>query len=127
MRLSKAQFKTLQQLWYQKLADTGFQDIEEFKNGELVLKQSYSHPLRHHTEHSAKDQEEYFRFMSMCIMDKNISFKNDIDKYVLTRHADGATIKAIVTELNNLGTPRARNSVRFIIRRYLLVWRLRFT
>lgn len=52
-------------------------------------------------------------------------FRNSVDRFILTRHAEGKKAFEIVEELKARGTPRFRHSVRFIVRRYEMLWGLR--
>ncbi len=125
MKLNKDQFRTLQELWYNVLAESGFHDIEQLIGGKLVLKrETFGIDKRYDTLESVRQREEYYRFMGHMVNDPNTTFKNDLERFVLSRHADGLKNHEIVRELALKGTPRHRHAVRFIIRRYLLVWKL---
>lgn len=125
MKKTQEEFLRLQRHWYDVLEFLGFQDIEEFKRNELVLKQTAAYPFRNTDAFSNNIKEEYFRILAQKIYDEGTVFVNEIDKYILCRHAEGARIKAIVDELTTRGTPRNRHSVRFIIRRYEVRWAIR--
>lgn len=129
MKLTKDEFKKLQREWYQKLADLGFKDIEEFKGEELVLKESYNdcfRPNRHNkSEFDRSMQEEYFRCLAHKAFDETTVYRNEIDKHILIRYSEGAKIKTIITELSVLKKPLRRNTIRFIIKRYEMAWGLK--
>ncbi len=116
-------FKALQQAWYARLEKEGFRDAEEIIGGEYVLKQIAAHPYRDMDHLTIWAKESYYRLM--CLQVQKGEFATEVDRLVLTMFAEGRRIKHIVEALHNLGTPRARNSVRFIIRKYEMRWGLR--
>jgi hypothetical protein len=138
MKLTKDEFRKLQREWYKKLEESGFKDIERFKDDELVFKRSgidNSRCIEWYIE--ATDlgtieelsegaiKAEYFRIIAQTAKDEETTYRNEVDRHILIRHSEGAKIKTIVTELQELGMPRHRLSVRFIIRRYEMLWGLR--
>lgn len=125
MKLNKDEFRNLQNEWYQKLSKEGFRDIEKLKGDELVLSQFASHCFCGMDVLSRFLKEQYFRYISQIALDEDTFFRNDIDRHILIRHSEGAMIKVIVEELEDMGSPRHRHSVRFIIRRYQIKWGLR--
>lgn len=125
MKLAKDEFKKLQEHWYEKLYDEGFEDVEEFKNGELVLKKFATQRFYRLNKFHRETRLEYFIILSEVALSEDTIYKNPADKHILIRYAAGAQIKVIVSELKALQTPRARDSVRFIIRRYEMLWGLR--
>lgn len=124
MGLSKEQFRALQEHWYEILEDSGFKDIEKITNGELVLRRSSStiYSTYKSDNFNKAMKEEYFRIMSQISQDIETKFKNEVHKYILFRYCEGSRIKEIVIELKARGTPRTRDSVRYIIRRYENRW-----
>lgn len=125
MKLTKDQFRRLQELWYDLLASSGFSDIEKFQNGELVLIHPADHCYRHHDAIGMHHQEEYFRFIAQIAEDPETEYKSEIDRFILIRYAEGAKSKDIIKELSTRGTPVCRKTVYNIIRRYILTWRFK--
>lgn len=125
MKLSKEEFRCLQQTWYKTLSETGFKDIEKISGDELVLVQTASACYRNTDEFTRGMKEEYFRCMAQFANDEETVFRNSIDRHILTRHAEGAKINVISAELKERGVTRNRASVRFIIRKYEAAWGLR--
>jgi hypothetical protein len=123
--MNKKQFKELQVQWYKTLAANGFNDIEKMGNSELLLKQTANHCYCNEDAFSWKFKEEYYAVLGQIIQDEETYFSNEIDKYILSRHAEGIKIKAIMEELHDLGMGRARDSIRFIIRRYEQQWKIK--
>ncbi len=124
MKMPKHEFIRLQQEWYERLSDNGFKDIEEIKDGELVLQRSSAAGYRkwETSPLSRALKEEYYRWIAQEANDETTVYRNDVDQYILIRHCEGARIKHIVKELETKGTPRHRHSVRFIIRKYEIEW-----
>lgn len=121
MPLSPEEFKDLQEFWYNRLKEEGFKDIE--KVGEMRKASS----LYRGIEFELIDQKErYFALMGHAVNDQETGFRSEIDRHIMTRHADGARIRVIVDELAINGTPRTRKSVRMIIRRYESAWGIKY-
>lgn len=126
MKLSKDEFKKLQQHWYQVLADHGFEDIEQIKNGRLTLT-----PIADRFYEKTRDafwredRESYFRVLGQLVHDQDTFFRSDTDRLIMTRYAEGSTVKAITEELALFGVSRHRHSIRFVIRRYEVKWQIR--
>lgn len=117
-----SEFKALQQAWYQRLQAGGFQDAEELIGDDLVLRQSASHvyrdddPLRH-------SKEEYYCIVAQKVQETQ--FPNDIDRFILTRHAEGKKQIHICRELEQIGVRRHKVTIKFKIRIYEMQWGLR--
>lgn len=126
MKLSRQEFKQLQSEWYDLLEKSGFKDIEEHKDGEPILSQTASCCYRGADEFEREMKSQYFRTIAQAVHDENTVFRNEIDRYILVRHAEGAKIKDIKLELMALGGYRCRNSICFIIRRYEAAWGIRY-
>lgn len=116
-------FRALQQTWYERLRDEGFQDAEEFVDGEMVLKHSAVHPCQLKDKTTCETKEEYYRVLAQRAQES--SFQNDVDHFILALYAEGKKIKLICEELQKRGTRRCRNTVTFTVRRYEMKWGLR--
>lgn len=126
MKLSREEFKKLQLEWYRVLSESGFNDIEELKDGELILKESASFCYRHTPNtFDIFMKEEYYRIIAQCVQDQDTKFKNETHRYILIRHSEGAKIKTIGEELKDRGCARDRKTIRLIIRRYQMAWGLK--
>ncbi len=125
MKLKRDEFIKLQKEWYRKLEESGFKDIEKIQGEELILVQSASYCYKRTNPLSRSLKEEYFRWIAQEAHDKDTVYRNEVDRYILIRHAEGARVKAIVEELELNNMARDRQSVRFIIRRYEMEWGLR--
>ncbi len=119
MKLTKEELKKLQRYWNKRLDDEGLSLVQEIdRKGHRRYRDS-PEDLRHIEAH-------YYTILSGYVNDESTVFRNDIHRYVLTRHSQGALIKHIVDELAQQGKRRNRWSVRFIIRRYEMAWKIRF-
>lgn len=120
MKLTKAEFKKLQQIWYLRLEEAGFVDIEK------VVRERPPRIEAHLTDPVlGAIRHEYYSIITEIVNNPETSFHNEIDSYILNRHAEGAKIQNIVNELFRDGTPRSRKGVRTIIRRYEMAWKIR--
>lgn len=123
-------FKAMQEAWYKRLESEGFQDAEELKNGQLILKQSAAHPYRWaKTEGERQCKEDYYRAIADCA--QRSSFSSLTDRLIMTWHAEGKSQKAIRENLYWLGFKKWRNAIicrhtiRFTIRKYEMAWGIR--
>ena len=117
------EFKALQQAWYAKLEDEGFQDAEELVGEEMMLRQVAEHAYKDSDELGVKTKEAYYRILEHRV--QGSAFQNDIDRLIMTMFADGTKIKRIVETLEDRGSRRCRMTVRMTIRRYEMKWGLR--
>jgi hypothetical protein len=126
VKLTKEEFKALQDLWYKKAQDSGFKDIENTNGNERYLK---TDALDSYGKEKDKDRivavEEYFTILSHIAEDPETKYKDPSHKIIMIRFAEGAKIKNIVAELQLLGLSRDRKNVRLIIRRYEEKWKLK--
>lgn len=125
MKLPKDEFRKLQQHWYSRLAEAGFDDIEKLHGDRLVLKQSSTAYSRNCIKFSTEMMEEYFRCLAQAVNDEFVEFNSATDEYILVRRSEGAQIKSIVKELEDRGDPLSRRSVRLTIQKYEMAWGLR--
>jgi hypothetical protein len=126
-------FRALQQAWYQRLEEEGFRDAEEIVAGEMVLRQNAEHPLAGKDALEITQRSDYYRALSAQV--ELEEFDSEIDRIVMTMIADGQRIQRVVETLTFMSerrppcflskTQRARNTVRFIIRKYEQRWGIR--
>ena len=113
-------FKVLSKEWNDRLKITGFIDAEiELKN-DRALKQRATNSYRQATELERESRLEYYCFLGY--LTNNTLFPTELEKHIMVRHADGATIKEIVQEISSRGISRDRKTVRRIIRRWQTKW-----
>lgn len=116
-------FKALQQAWYQRLRDEGFEDIEEFIGEELELKDKDLRRAGHRDYMRAEYDAEYFHVISQKVHETE--FRNDVERLIMLSHSEGKKAVTICEELKQRGTPRHRHAIRFIVRRYEAKWELK--
>lgn len=118
MKLPKDEFEALKKHWYKRIADAGFTDIEnkDFSNSSLKKVDSLTKEMK----------ESYYNLLCKAVNDEDVIFRNEIDKHIMVRYAEGATIKTIVEELKRHGvSAEFRRTVRHTIRRYETKWNIR--
>lgn len=125
MKLSKEEFRRLQQEWYAKLSDHGFTDAEKLVGDSLVLAETAHYKLRRDDQATIACKEEYFRRMSQMANDEDTEYANSAEQLIIVRHCDGAQLNAIVSELAAINVSMTRHTVRYIIRRYQHAWDIR--
>lgn len=118
-------FRTLQKHWYKILEDSGFKDIEKLVDGKLFLKEIAPHSFWYMDEFECEMRGEYYRAISKIAFDENTLYKNDVDRMILQMHAEGIKISAIMNALKMKGESKHRLSIRYIIRRYEMAWKIR--
>lgn len=112
-------FKALQKEWYRRAADSGFDDHESVIEGEYELKDL--RPYRSHEGELRKIRDiPYYDKLTDLVNAHN--FSDEVHKIVLTLCSQGKRIKFICLELKKMGTPRTREAIRFIIRKYEMLW-----
>lgn len=119
----KKSFKQLSKNWDQRLKDSGFIDSELEIKGDRVLKQRATNVYRQASQLERESRFEYYSFLGY--LSHNTLFPNDLEKYVMVRHSEGATIKEIVHEISLRGISRDRKTIRYIIRRWQMKWGIR--
>lgn len=121
MNPNSKQFKTLQDKWYKKLKDSGFEDIEQ---DETYLKRSSTNFLssnfNYDTSHTVQDivnkielKTEYFRRARHFLNDHK--FKNKTQKYIWAEHSEGVSHRTITEALKARGHNIGRTKVLNII------------
>lgn len=116
-------FKLLSYSWNQKLEVTGFKDAEIELKGDRALKQRATNSYRQASQLERESRLDYFLFLGHLA--QNTKFQCDLEKFVMLRHSEGATIKEIVEEISLRGISRDRKTIRFIIRRWQMKWGIR--
>lgn len=114
------QFKALSKVWDYKLEQTGFKDVEIEIKGDRALKQKATNCYRQASQLERESRLEYYCFLGYLV--HNTQFENEIDKLVMFKHSEGATIKEIVEVIKATGNRRDRRTIRFIIRRWQAKW-----
>lgn len=113
-------FKLLSQTWNKKLEESGFQDAEVEIRGDRSLKQRAVNAYRQAPRLERETRLEYFMFLGYLA--HNTMFPSQIEKYIMIRHADGATIQEIAFEIDRIGISRTTKTIGRIIRRWQMKW-----
>lgn len=119
------EFKEIEEEWYKKLKDTGFQDIEYMKRGEQQLAQSCLNVYYQQNSISVDNKTSYFTAIRDKINEE--PWNNQLHKLILSFHAEGVskveTVKILKSQFN---ISIHRQTVMFIVRRYVHKWGIRF-
>ncbi len=107
---AKVNFAKLQKLWYKKLKDEGFADIEH-ASGAL------DRPLtKHRREPIEIEVIQYYYYMASTFL-VEYKFENEIDKIVWTYHCEGLSVRNISGLLAKIGVVKKKDSVWYIVKR----------
>lgn len=98
MPQKKQSFKALQAKWYKRLADSGFQDIEQANSPDEMLKRWDSHYFRRSIkgQQFESTQEYYYRATQWL---EEYAFKNKTHKNIWTLHTEGVSLRGIARKL----------------------------
>jgi hypothetical protein len=113
-------FKTLTVVWNKKLEASGFHDAEIELKGDRALKQRATNSYRQASELERESRLEYYCFLGYLA--HNTIFVDEIEKFIMIRHSEGAEDKEIVEELKNMGVSRHRQTVSYVIKRWQVKW-----
>lgn len=120
----KKTFKVLLTTWNKKLELSGFEDIEEERKGDKTLKQSAVSRFNRWDKWERDSRLEYYSFLGYLI--NNTIFPNELEKFIMFKHAEGATITEIVRDAKACGLSVFRKTVMHIIRRWQMKWGIGF-
>lgn len=114
-------FKKLLKLWDEKLKDSGFQDIEQTKNGQRILKKSGTETRFQRSHETVREARvNYYVLLSDKISQTN--FKHEIDREILILHAEGVKQVEIKTKLSS---QLSRSTIYKKLYKYLREWGLK--
>ena len=116
-------FKALYREWNKNLELSGFIDAEIQVAEERTLKQRATNSYRQASPLERETRLNYYCHLGYLA--HHTFFGNEIDKYVMIKHSEGATIKQIVEGLAAQGVSRGRLTIRYIIRRWEAHWGIR--
>lgn len=116
-------FQVLSRDWNHKLEESGFSDIEIDLKQDRALKRRAASCYEKASPLEREVKLEYFCFVSSLV--NETFFPNELEKIIMTRHADGDTIEEIVQRIRSDGISRDRKTVRRIIRRWQMKWGVR--
>lgn len=113
MEPSSKDLKKLQKLWYDKLKKEGFDDIEQDEN---YLKRWDSHWFNsQYSPEYFQNKAEYYRAAGKFLYEHQ--FKSELERQIWAKHAEGLTIRDIVTVLRKARFKLYRRMVHETIQR----------
>jgi hypothetical protein len=126
-------FKELQKDWYQKLKDTGFEDIETLTSNGFRLKQEHRRFFRSRGDRDRdmwqtvfiEAKTNYYLRLTHKVNDPETEFRSDLDRIIMTLHSEGFSKVQIVQFLEAFGYKRKRKAIIYLIRRYEHKWGLK--
>lgn len=112
-------FEELKTYWYQKLKESGFEDIETpygcFKDSpERRLRRDY-------TPDRFQEKQEYYRLASQLLFDH--SFRSSFDKKVWGLHTEGFSLREIAMQLRTPSNQINKDNIQKTIARYAKIIR----
>ena len=90
------EFKSLQDEWYSKLKDEGFDDLEYMTSTGSVIKRAGNHVRT--KIRNGRGTAEYYRRAKMH--SHHLKRANMVDTYVWNNHADGVSVRKIAANYN---------------------------
>lgn len=121
------EFQKLNEEWEQKLAESGFKDIEEQVGKDRLLIRNSGLPHRDEEEPGLcmMARQEYFLLLAELFQAEK-EFKDESDRLIMERAAEGKTIADTSKELKQLGLPKHnRDTIRYVRRRYEHKWEIK--
>jgi len=118
-------FHELQDAWYAKLRDSGFEDAERRVKGDMELVNAAAHvftgPGWDYFEY--EQRAHYYRVLGQKVHDAQ--FKRKSDEVIMMLFADGKKVRQIIEALVAIGEGRCRQAIRNTIRKYEKAWGLK--
>lgn len=104
-----SQFKALQKDWYQRLKESGFEDIEDTDSPLELLKTWHSmYFQKRHTPESFELNQEYFNIATGYFNETEIE---PYELKIWTHYTNGLTVRAIAEKMNQQGYRTNKDSV----------------
>lgn len=104
------EFKELQATWYNRLKESGFEDIEKKNYMKWTTSQTLARSSNRNREVFFKSIEHYYRLAGYFRYDH--IFTNKIDQFIWSLHSEGKTMREIVRVLKTVSTPKALTQVK---------------
>lgn len=114
--INKAQLKQLQAEWYQRLRETGFDDIEQTaeSNAKLRSWHSYHFSIQHDPSRFQAKQEYYYKATQYLDHGK---FRTKTEKHLWKLHSEGLGLRQIVVVMKTNGFHYNKDQCAAIVRR----------
>lgn len=114
---NKEDFNNLQNFWYQKLKETGFQDIEDTQSEQRFLKQWHSrYFFIRNTPEEYQENMDYFD-MSLHFYWNYADFQNQREKQIWWLHCQGMSRREIAADFISKGIKISDSLVQIIVAR----------
>jgi hypothetical protein len=114
------ELKALQKIWYQKLKESGFDDIEDTNSPREYLKTWHSNYFHHrYTPDTFADNQAYYRKASIFYFEHK--FKNKTEKQIWRDHADGLSFREIAIRLKDKGVRANKDSVNKVVSKLVAI------
>jgi hypothetical protein len=114
MNSQNKEFVELQEQWYKKLKDSGFDDIEKNETYLIVNSSSKFNSKRNQVGSmqnvidGINSRTEYYRIAGHFLYD--YKFANDLDKFIWELHSEGISVRNITLKLKEKGIDLCRAS-----------------
>ena len=110
-------FEKLKEIWYQKLADTGFEDAEDTSQSDHPLKNwhSYNFTKNSNKNKYEKMDEKRQYYLQATTLIETYSFENPTHKIIWQYHCDGFSKRKIERLIVNLEPSYKREQIGNII------------
>lgn len=114
--------KTLQKIWYKKLKDSGFNDIEDTNSPKEFLKTWHSsYFISRYTTESFERKESYYRLCSHFLWD--YSFQSNLEREIWRLHSEGMSLRDIAKSLRSQRIKLNKDNVNKIIVKLVQIMR----
>lgn len=111
---TQTDFFDLRALWYKKLKEDGFDDIETFRGHTSKLRSWHS--VYFHLRHDAEDfgfQEEYYRRASIFLED--YAFASHLEEEIWRYHQGGFSVRDTAKDLQAMGFKINKDQVNEVV------------
>lgn len=120
--MKKQQLKALQREWYDKLKETGFDDIEDTNSPREMLKTWHSRCFLNKNEVETSAKAEYYTNAQQVLY--SYKFRTMADQMLWEYHANGLSIREIAAATRDSPAPMHRSSVFRALKRIIKALKL---
>jgi hypothetical protein len=114
--------KTLQKIWYKKLKNTGFVDIEDTNSPKEFLKTWHSsYFISRYTPETFERKEAYYRLCSHFLWD--YEFESNLEREIWRLHSEGMSLRDIAQSLRSKRIKLNKDNVNKIIIKLIKIMR----
>jgi hypothetical protein len=115
---------SLQKIWYKKLKESGFEDIEDVSSPREYLKTWHSNYFyQRYTPESFEFKQEYYRKASLFLHMYSFewfpgsSIVNWMEREIWRQHSEGISLRAIALHFQNMGISTNKDKINHIVQR----------